>query len=519
MIRNRRFSFFVVTAALALGACGGPSAGTSSDSPAGDPVAGGSARIVQINEPRSLDPAIMGNAWVLDAVLGNALYGTLMINDPATGKVAYKMAESFTTSDGGSTFELKLRPGLTFSDGSPLDAGAVKVNWDRIADPATESSNIVEASMVASTTVVDATTLKITMVTPAPHYAQAVLSTSMNWIASPKALKAGRQAFDAKPVGAGPYTLKKWTRQDTIELVKNPDYWDAPKPYLDALTLRTSNDTGQRINTLTSGGADVAVETNWGNLAKAKTAGFPAETVPASAGVNFTMNTRRPPFDDARARRAVAAALDLDAINQTVYLGNGTTARTLFSQSSPFHSDLELTKTDRSTAQKLFNELAAEGKPVSFTFKSGAQTENRAMAESVQAQLSAFDNVDVKVQVLDLVGILALRRSYDFDMTISAATFVDPEPQLWNAFHGDSPGNTSGIDDEKLNAALKTGRTATTPEERTAAYQVVQERLAELTPAIFVIRAAPSAITGKNVQGIVQYGNGSLLPEELWMRK
>lgn len=461
----------------------------------------------------------MSNAWPLNAFLGNALYGTLMINDPESGEVIYKMAEDFSSADGGKTFELKLRSGLKFSDGSPLDAAAVKYNWDRLKDPSLGSSSTQEAVLVASTKVVDATTLKITMVTPIPNYAHAVIFNAMNWIASPKALKAGPPAFDAKPIGAGPYTLKTWTRQDTIDLVKNPTYWDSPRPYLDTITLRTASESTQRMNTLISGGADVAVDSNWATIAKVKEAGFPVDITPLNGGQFIALNTRRAPFDDVRAREAVAAALDLDAVDSSVYNGKGEVPRTLFTNSSPFHSDVALQKTDPAKAQKLFDELAAEGKPVSFTFKSFPTPEAKGAAESIQAQLSAFKNVDVKITTVDLAEIGKLRSTHDFDMLISTALFSDPDPRLHSAFHGDSGSNMSGIDDEKLNAALQEGRSAKSAEERKAAYEVVQQRLAELTPVIFYTRAAPAAMVGKNVHGVVQYGQGSLLPEELWIQK
>ncbi|RBM16202.1 ABC transporter substrate-binding protein [Prauserella sp. PE36] len=518
MIRNRPLPALAVAAVLLLSACGGTSADQGGAT--GEPVAGGTARVIQINEPRSLDPAIMGNAWAFNAVLGNAIYGTLMVNDPKTGKIEYKLAESMVTEDGGASFELTLREGLTFSDGSPFNAEAVKFNWDRIKDPATGSaaSNIQEASLAKTTEVVDARTLKITMVEPIPNYAQALVSSSLNWIASPTALRAGQRAFDAKPVGAGPFTVESWTRQDSIELVKNPKYWDAPKPYLDRITLRSINDSTQRINTLTSGGADVAVDTNWATMATARDAGFAVDTMPLNGGQYLAMNARRAPFDDVRARQAVAAALDLRAMDTTVYNGKGSLVPTLFTESSPFHSGQQLVRTDKAAAQRLFDELAAEGNPVSFTFKSYPSPESKAVAESVQAQLSTFRNVEVRVEIVDHTEVASLHASHDFDMLISSAFFIDPEPRLWTVFHGDSRGNVTGIDDEQLNAALQQGRESTSEQERKAAYERVQQRLAEIVPGIFYTRSAASAVSADNVGGVVQYGYGSLLPEELWIQ-
>ncbi|WP_076784632.1 ABC transporter substrate-binding protein [Parafrankia discariae] len=507
-------------AALVLGACGngdsGPSAGTAG--PSGEPVAGGTAQMLILSDPRSLDPASLGNQAAITAVLGNALYGTLMTTDEA-GKVEYSMAESFATTDEGKTFALKLRPNLVFSDGTPLDAAAVKFNWDRLRDPATASPSAAEAAMVASTEVVDDVTLKVTLAAPVTAYAQAVVGSGMNWIGSPAALRKGPQAFDESPVGAGPFTLQSWSRQAEIRLVKNPRYWDAPKPYLDGITMRAVLDSDQRYNTLTSGGADVVIETDWTNLNKAEKAGLPTDLLPLSGGYFIALNTRREPFGDVRARQAVAAALDIDALNLAVYNGEGQVADTLFAKSSPFYSDKPLATVDRAKAQKLFDELAAEGKPVSFTFSTYPSTENKLIAENVQAQLGSFKNVKVQVAVVDYSQVGAMRTTHDFDAIVSAAAFQDPEPRLLANFTGNSPANMSGLVDPELDRSLLAGRTATSTEERKAAYDAAQARLTATVPAVFLTRSAPAVIAGKDVGGLVQYGAGSLLPEKLWIRK
>ncbi|WP_146776861.1 ABC transporter substrate-binding protein, partial [Parafrankia sp. Ea1.12] len=386
-------------------------------------------------------------------------------------------------------------------------------------DPATGSPHRSEASMIASTEVVDDVTLTATMVTQVPKYAQSVVTSSLNWIASPAALRKGAAAFDATPIGAGPFTLKSWTRQAAMELVKNPRYWDAPKPYLDTLTFQAALDSNQRYNTLQTGGADVAVESNPVNFDKADKAGLPNTVLELSGGLFMAMNTRRAPFDDVRARQAVAAALDLDALNLAAYNGTGTPVDTLFSKASPFYSDTPLRKADKATAQRLFDELAAEGKPVSFTVSTAPTSENRAIAENVQAQLGSFKNVSVQVKIVEVADIGAMRTTHDFDAIVSAAAFQDPEPRLLANFTGNSPANLSGIADKALNDALLAGRTGASEQDREKAYDAAQARLTEAMPAIFLTRSAPAVITGKNVGGIVQYGTGSLLPEDLWIAK
>lgn len=501
-----------------VGACGTGTAGPGSAvTEVGDPVAGGTAQMIQVREPVTLDPAALSNNWVGQGLLGNALYGTLMTDDPETLELEYRMASAFSTDDNGATFTLTLRPGLVFSDGTPLDAEAVKFNWDRMRDPSTASSSRPQAAQIASTEVVDDTTLSVTMVRPNPVFGFSVTSSALNWIASPTALQKGQEAFNTDPAGAGPFTLTEWRRQDRIELERNPDYWDAPKPYLDAITLRTVPDVHQRVNMLTSGGADFASETDWSALARAEQAGFVNEVVPVGGGQYFAMNTRRAPFDDSRARRAVAAALDLDAINTAAFQGAGKVPGTLFPESSPFYAEIPLTQHDPEEAQRLFDELAAEGKPVEFTFLGTSLVEVKAVTEIVQAQLNAYDNVDMKIETLDFAAFIPRNIARDFDMIISSAVIEEPDSSLWNAFHSESDGNVTGIDDPELDAALDAGRVATTAEERSAAYETVQERLVALDPGIWYIAAAPAAMAGHNLHGIRMYAMGSPLPEDMWL--
>lgn len=505
-------------ATLLLSSCGDSNSDSGASTEAsGDPVAGGSLTVLQTGEPRSLDPAALTNYWAFQPALGNALYGTLMVNDVDSLEIDYKMATDFSTEDGGATFTLKLRPDLVFTDGTPLDAAAVKYNWDRLVDPTLGSTSGRWAAQIAETRVEDPTTLLVTMRAPNPHYAQSLVGSSLNWIASPEALAKGPAEFDANPVGAGPFKLESWTRQDAVELTKNPDYWDAPKPYLDSLTIRTVSDTNQRVNAMTTGAADLASETNWASLNKAEAAGLNVEVVPTGGGQFIGMNFARAPFDDARARRAVSLAVDLDAINTAVYNDEGEIPTTLFEENSQFFSDIALKETDPAAAQKLFDELAADGKPVSFTFLSYPTTESRTLGEALQAQLSAFDNVEAKVDVVDYAQATARTGARDFDMLISSAVIQDPDNPLWLAFHSDSTGNTVGVKDAELSAALDAGRVGVSVDERKAAYETVQERLLELNPGIWYYRAVPSVVWGENVQGVEVYALGSPLPEEIWV--
>lgn len=506
---------------LFLSGCGGGDAATASETSGatGEPVAGGELVALQLSEPRSLDPASLSNTWAHHPVVGNALYGTLMTNDPVTLELDYGLASDFTTEDGGRTFTLSLRPDLTFTDGTPFDAAAVEYNWRRLADPTVGSNAIRLAGQIENYEVIDPTTLEITLVEPNPHFAQGLVANSLNWIASPAALEKGQSEFDAQPVGAGPFVLDTWIRQSEIVLVKNQDYWDAPKPYLDRLVVRATGDATQRINAVSTGAADLSLESNWSNLARAEDAGLQTHIAEAGGGQMLALNLRRAPFDDERARRAVALALDLDALNSVVYNGDGVVPTSLFAESSALYTDVEWPSTNTEEAQELFDELAADGKPVSFTFLSYPTQDSRVAGETVQAQLSAFDNVEVQVEVLDYAQATARSNARDFDVMVSSAVVQDPDYMLWTAFHSRSPGNFTGIADPALDDALDRGRISESVEDRKAAYAEAEARIVELTPAIFYIAAAPSVMAAPEVGGIDLYTLGSPLPEELWIEE
>ncbi|GAA3613325.1 hypothetical protein GCM10022223_31820 [Kineosporia mesophila] len=506
----------VLSAGLLLGACAGGSdaADSQAQAPQGEAVKGGTARIIEDAEPRSLDPAVIANSYANSPILGNALYGELLVDNPKTGEIGYRIAQSLTTDDGGTTFTLKLRPGVKFSDGTHFTAAAVKFAWEHVKDPNTNSPDLPQAALIKKVTATDDSTLRIELTDAVPRFANAVLQTSLNWVARPQSLQSG--TIDTAPVGAGAYTLEQWSRQDVIKLKKNPGYWDTEHVNLDALEIRAVIDPDQRWNTLLSGGADLAMEGQWQNVDNAQHNGFQNQTLDFGGGIALVLNTRKPPFDDVRARQALAAALNLDTVNDAVFNGTGRVPDTLFDKSSTFYQDIPLQKNDPAQAQKLFDELAAEGRPVSFAVS--LFPGSSALGNSIQTQLSQFSNVQVKVGTIDLAQYGTIMAKKDYDVITSSVTFGDPEPRLWFGLNGRSSGNYSGIDDPRLNASLDQGRTAHDDAERTAAYRSVQERLAELVPVIFYTRASPSVLAARDVGGITQYGFGSVLPENLWIQ-
>lgn len=504
----------VVLAALLLvsaAACGGGGGAPASD--AGEPRQGGTATVLVVSEARTLDPAQLNNATSTNSAVGNALYGQLVRNDARTGELLPALAEELASPD-GTTWTLRLRTGLTFSDGTPFDATAVKANWDRIADPATRSPAIATVGDIVASSVVDARTLTFTLREPNAHFGQAVIANGTNWIASPAALAKGPEAFDAAPVGAGPFVLTEWVRDDRMVLDRNPRYHDAPRPHLDQLVLRPNPDGVQRLQTLQAGDAQLALSINPEISQRAEDVGLHVDRAALNGANQVTFNTARAPFDDVRARQAITAAVDLDALNAAVYGGAATSPTSLFPEGSPFHDPaVTLYPHDPARAQQLFDELGG----LTFSLGSFPTTESVKVTQAVQAQLAAYRNVTVQVETLDFAGATARLRSGDFQAMIAGTTFLDPEPQVYQTLRTGSAANFAKVSDPDLDAALLEGRRTTDPASRTAAYRTVQERVRDLVPALYYVRDGSAVMSDESVGGVGFYGQGSVLLDGVWV--
>ncbi|MBX6389812.1 MAG: ABC transporter substrate-binding protein [Frankia sp.] len=529
-IRRRvavRAAALAALASLALVACGGggdsgDSTGGGGTAPAqaasGPPQSGGTLRLVASTEPATLDPASFYNSYALTGVYGNALFGQLFNSDQTTGELSPGFAESLTTED-NVTYTLKLREGLKFTDGTAFDAEAVKFNWERTKDPTVALSlNVSAAAVIGTMTVVDPVTLQFTVAQPTAHIGQNIVASALNWIASPTALAAGQEAFNSNPVGAGPFILEEWRRGDRLILTRNPDYYDDPRPYLDGLEIRAAPDMNTRLQTLQTGGADVVISTTKEAEADAAEGGF-VVTDPQLDGMTTIMfNLTKPPFDDLRARQAMFAAIDLELVQDAAFEGLGEIPTTLFREKSPFYTpELTFPKPDREKAQALFDELAADGKPVDFTMIIPQSTESSRVAEAMQAQLESFSNVNMEIETNDQATWFRRLAAGEYGASIYGWITIDPEPPLSRLLSTGAPGNLSKYSDPEVDKALEAGRTTTDVDARRAAYRTVQERLIETLPFMPYLRTVGAVLSTTKVGGIETYGQGSVRMDTLWL--
>ncbi|GCE01175.1 ABC transporter substrate-binding protein [Embleya hyalina] len=501
---------------LALGitatACGGSddskSSGGNQSAVQGEAKSGGSMTMLAVQDSASLDPFKASSVAVADEPRLAALYDPLFYIDK-DNSVKPHLGEALTTSDNGKTWLLKLRPGVVFSDGTPLNAEAVKVNWDMHAKADVQSLHRQIAAGL-TTKVVDPTTVEITPLGMPNANLDRAIAIDLTYIASPASLAKGPDEYRNRPVGAGPFKLESWTRGSQQVFVKNDRYWQKDKglPKLDKLTIKNVPDIKQQYNTVNSGGADVFVSSDNATIAQAeKEIGVVQRSVDGGQMIQFNMT--RPPFDDLRARQAITLALDPAGIPRT--LANGyVPAKGFFAQKSPFYDPAAVQAApDKAKAKQLFDELEREGKKVEFTYLLPQNPSSVKVAEWMQTQLADYKNVSMKLEPLEIgayVEKYAFRK--DFQAMLFQQWLADPEPVTFNNWFSKSPTNFVGWKSDVVDGALLAGRNSTDPAVRKKAASDLSKAMVADLPAWTYAESSIAAISNKKVTGVVQFNTG-----------
>jgi peptide/nickel transport system substrate-binding protein len=468
------------------------------------------------NESRGFDPVQGTSAGRSgDSSQYNAIFDSLLYQDLVTGDVNAEIADSMTSSD-GQTWLLKVKPNVNFSDGTPLNADAVKFNWLRIQNPANASANAGGMANVQSLDVVDPLTLKITLKSVNGQFPR-VVSTNLTYVGSPTALQQKGSGFSTSPVGAGPFLVKDWVRDSQLTLVRNPNYWNAPRPYLDQVIIKQIPDDSQRYNTLKSGGVDFAESgTNPTYAKQAKDDGFAVNTFNPSGGLSVIFNDAKAPFNDVRVRKAVALSLDLNGLNQAVYNGYNIVPTTFFNPGSPFY-DASLVRPEAqgpnvSQAQALIDSY---GQPVKFTFL--ATTATQTAFEYMQALVSKLKNVTVNIETITPTQLQPRLLAGNFDAGSYAITSLDPEPNLYDQLHTGAALNFGKFSSTDLDKALETGRSTLDPNTRKQAYITAQQIMNDQEPQFYYARFLQSGLFNKKIQGMQQTNVGPMW-DRMWIK-
>ncbi len=367
-------------------------------------------------EPPHLDPTSAA-AGAIDSVLySNVFEGlTRFMSD---GSVVAGLAESWEISEDGTTYTFALRDGVTFHDGTTMDAEDVKFTLDRAR--AEDSANAQKSLFagISEVTVIDPTTVEVKLSAPDGNFL-----FNMAWgdavIVAPESIENIKQT----PIGTGPFKFDNWVQGDRIEISRNPDYWgDAPA--LEAATFKFISDPTAAFAAMMAQDIDAF-------------AGFPApENLPQfEADPRFQVlvgstegetilstNNKLPPLDDVRVREAIAHAIDRQAIIDGAMFGLGTPIGTHFAPHNPDYVDLTAQSNYDPEKSKALLAEAGYADGFTTTLKLPPPSYARRGGEIIASQLRA---VGIETEITNLEWAQWLEevfRGKDFGLTIVSHT-------------------------------------------------------------------------------------------------
>jgi peptide/nickel transport system substrate-binding protein len=528
-----RFACVLLVVALLAAACGddGDDGDTGSPTTTGDsgdvtttaapmePTVGGSLTYNIGADARTLDPKgvnfFSGAGGGMERMF--MVFGALAVEDFESKSVMPHMAESVDTTDGGTTWVVKLRPGLTFSDGTPFDADAVVANWERYTDTSQPSAALLLMLAMESYTATDPTTVTVVLKAVNTQWPRTLAASSLSFVGSPTAIEQLGPDFGLKPVGAGPFLLTEWVQGSHTSFVRNPDYWDAPRPYVDEITVRMVTDEQQRVDSFNAGEADVFWSGVLDTAMQGEDGGGTVFTVPGLANQGFYYNLAIPPLNDKRVREAFAMAYDLEQIGQTAY---GTPApKGMFEESSPYY-DPAITYPERDlvAAQELIDAYVAENGPIDITFTviTGNATVT-ATAQIVKSNLEELDGVSVTINQMETAAMVTDQRAGKLEFAQTALLGAAADPVFYNTWYTGSPFNISKYSNPEVDAALDASRATLDEDEQLAAMNEVQRLLVE-DLAYQVFRTTEYYIVSQpEVHDVLVYGDSIFRPDLIWL--
>ncbi|MCK7614507.1 ABC transporter substrate-binding protein [Roseibium sediminicola] len=468
----------------------------------------------QIAEPKSLDPHAV--TAVNDFRILVNLYDGLVRYKDGTLEVEPSLAESWTISDDGKSYTFKLREGVTFHDGSPFNAEAVKFNFDRMLkeDHPFHDTGPFPLSFFFSTveevTAEDDTTVTFKLSAPyAPFLSNLAYPTGL--IVSPEAVKQHGKDFGRNPSGTGAYKFGEWIANSKMVAIRNDDYWDGA-PDLEALIFRPVTDANTRIAEMLSGGLDVMVEVPPDSLQQFKDDSTFKVLEQAGPHVWFLiLNAKEAPFDNKAARQAANYAINKKALVENILQG---TAEVAAGPTPPafawaYNEGLEPYPYDPEKAKELLKEAGYNGEEVTFYVTEGGSgmLDPIAMGTAIQADLQAV-GMNVKIETYEwntFLGKVNPGLEGKAGMAEMAWMTNDPDTLPFLALRTEAMPDKGGFNsgyysNAKVDELLEKAREVTDQGERAKLYKEMQEIVQEDAPWVFVANWKQNAVTKASVE-------------------
>jgi peptide/nickel transport system substrate-binding protein len=534
MSRSRSIHAVIVLMTLALLAVGSASAvparHAASPDAAQAPRPGGTLTIGLSAGFDPLDPATTSNT--LARLTMKFVYDTLLFRDPKTGEIVPGLARSFNVTKDGKIITIRLRPGVTFHDGTPLNAQAVVFSINRILDPKTRSPHRTSiVGPVRRIRALNPQTLRIVMNYPFSPFLDTLTQVAFAPV-SPTAVRRWGTDYARHPVGTGPFMVQSVTPGDRVTMVRYPRYNWAPafagrtgRAYLSQVVVRVIPEDATRMALGRAGDIDLVYAPIFSQLASLQgNSQFAVRPAPRS-GVprSFIFNTSRWPFDDVRVRRAVAHAINKRQILEAAYGGNGSVASNILSPGLFGYSQAAaklMPPYNPARARQLLTAagwtrgddgiLVKGGQRFSITYGTSTPgTSFQITSQIVQANLKEI-GIEAKIEAEAVAAYLEDIRGGKWHLADFLFAASDPDV-LFTILHSTSINaawNTARFRSAQMDRLLLQARQALDSKQRASLYAQIQTLVMNQLPYVPYYNITQPFILNTRIQGLTIDGQG-----------
>lgn len=486
--------------------------GDAADGGDGELVRGGTLEFGLIDFQRSPDPH-WGTNYAESIIAGNVT-DKLLWQDPDTAEVTPWLAESWEFNDGLTEFTFQLRDDVTFSDGEPFNAEAVKANYDQYINGDTELGINPNGAPLfpgyVETRVDDE--FAVTLIFDAP-LASALQAVSFTANAGPGFLSPNTLALNAEErsdptriIGTGPFVYESWEEQVSTVLVKREGYDWAPEAldhegeaYLDKIVFNTIPEASVRTGSLASGSLDATLDVGTTDEAPLADQGFEiiSRTVSGTAIV-LDLNASLFPTNDLAVRRAVQLGWNRENIEQTVLTDSYSIATSVLGDSVQGYQDYSdgALRFDPDEAESILEDAGWVAGADGIREKDGRKLEikllgisnlvaNRPSYESVQQDLREI-GIDLQLTVVPIPDFAAQSANAATEWNVTASNRSRNDPSVLGLRYSPDLGNSSqlsenapGIDLDHVREVFAAVESTLDPAQRSEAAGAAQDLLIE----------------------------------------
>lgn len=473
-IRSRTgFVAFALAFILALSACapaatpgGGPS-GSATAAASQTPKSGGTLTVGTSQDVLTLD--LPNYRSTQDLLIGGLIFDTLIGYED--GKFTPQLATSWKQVD-DQTYTFTLRQGVKFSDGSPLDAAAVK-SWFERAKTQLKSQRFY-GDIDAITTSGNDITFKLKR-TFTPFMGN--LAFAVGGIQSMASIQKYGQDIVRNPVGTGPYKLTSWVQGDKMVLERNPDYW-GPKPNLDKIVVKYIADESTRMASLQSGELDVIQNAPPARASEIKSSkDLQLISLPYAQSFWLGFNASNQYLKDAKVRQAIAMVIDRTSLVKDVTEGIARTA-TGFIPPELEPSTVKPLSGDTAAAKKLLADAGyANGFTIDLWTPNGTYLKDKEIAQAVQAPLKAI-GVTANIKAIDYAAYADGMARHEAGLFVLGwAHTPSPDSFYRGVFYSTSASNWSAYKNPNVDKLIDQAVSQPSVEAATKIWQQIDQML------------------------------------------